>query len=796
MKISAQTSLRTNSQFALQNNRFKSNDYMTKTDYQDGFAKTVIKTKDFHFEQGEKYTRLISFCGAGNPAQLLRPALQMRVSGVSHFQHNMVPELMRSRKSYPITQLAASEWKDGDPLQFVIGQSTKGTTIIKLFSDTFGDFGRVPDEISQHILPLLDKDPNNFKFELSNVVAGNSPGAATIGLRVNLKYTGDKAKKVDQANNVFNQILTSSKAAEKVFQYQPPKSPKEILRLILDDEMKTKGTSASFEMEQIIDNIAETIANPEYKNQLYIGHTKTDIDATGTPLGMKYVTEMAYPDKSVDCATGDDLLGIGDKLPGIDEAFKRPYSEERIKYLEKRIAEEQTKPNNEEAVKGLEKALAMAKDKSLLLDPEKKYDVVVLFDIATPHRLSKQLKEYIKNAKKVIFIDHHPSRMAEWEHAYSQTGVNMPKLVKEKLALIADKVPAAAELAVIIASKLKSARNPFFNPELAIKVKGANPQLDAAVASFTSGMYTDTGNFSRTANFMPKDLVDANGNAVPIQQRPNFYPEGLAKWMFGLTHGRISKKWLRDNLVYNISDIPTQGYKKTARKLMIDIASQNAFWNKKSGLGIVTASYDEMQGILKLDEIHNPRTSIQNVQKEIMYSEVLGELKDPWLNMPKEDQGRYAQDTILAFVREEEKEGTINSEWTISPENILRFSFRSQDGTIYSELLASLFNGGGHGAAAGGYLNGKGITLNSKFSAVIDGQKETDTKKIYETLMKNYKIRKSPMSSSEQERLCREIKLVNDEENGATSTQIIEDMVKQIRENYEDDVLKDRNMRN
>lgn len=796
MKIYAQTSLKTNNQFALQNNNFKSDLYIPKTENQDRFAKTVIKTKDFHFEQGEKYTRLISFCGGGNPAQLLRPAIQMKVSGVSHFQHNMRPELIKSKTIYPINELAASEWRDGDPLQYVISQTPRGT-IIKLFSDTFGDFGRVPDEISTHLLPLLDNEPNNFKFELSNVIAGNTPGAATIGLRVNLKYAGDKAKKVGQAQTAFNQILTSSQAAEKVFQYQPPKSPKEIFREMLGQETKARGASAAFEMEQVTDNIAEIISNPEYKNQLYIGHIKTDIDATGSPLGMKHATEMAYPDKSVDCATGDDLLGIGDKLSGIDEAFKRPYSEERVNYLEKRIAEEQAKPNNEEAVKGLEKALTLAKDKSQLLDPEKKYDVVVLFDIATPQKLSTEFKKYIQQAKKVIFIDHHPSRLAEWEQAYSQTGVNMPKILKEKLALIADRVPAAAELAVIIASKLKSPRNPFFNPELALKTKEANPKLDAAVASFSAGMYTDTGNFSRTANFIPKDIIDANGHAVPVEQRPNFYPEGLAKWMFNLTHWRISKKWLRDNITYTLSDIPIRGQKTTARKLMLDYARQNSFWNKKQGLGIVTASYDEMQDVLKLDQIHNPKASIQNIQKEFMYSEVVGELKDPWLNLPKDQHGQHARDTIIAFVREEERKGELNSEWKISRENTLRFSFRSQDGTIYSELLASLFNGGGHGAAAGGHLKGKGITLNSKFSAVINGEKETDTKKIYAALMKNYKIRKNPnLSSSEQERLCSEIELINDEENGSTSTQIIEDMVKQIRENYEDDVLKDRNMRN
>lgn len=818
MKISAQTSLRTNSQFALQNNRFKSNDYMTKTDYQDGFAKTITKTPQFQIEQWKNCTRVISFCGGKNPTQLLKPALQMKVTGVTHFQHNMKSELLSKGESYAINKLAESEWKDGDEIQFTIEQTQKNK-VINLISEAFGNIGRVPDEISRHVLPLLEGDPNSFRFELSNVIAGNTPGASTIGLRVNLLYTGNKPKKADQAQTIFSKILNSSSAAEKVLQYQPVKSPKEIAAELLRLEKEANGPTAAFEMEQIIDNIAETIANHEHKSFLTIGHIKTDTDAAASPLGTKNVIEMSFPDKSVDCATGDDLLGLNDKLPGIAEAFKRPYSEARVKYLEQKIAEEQQTSNNEDVIKGLEKSLAMAKDKSLQLDPDKKYDVVILFDIATPSRLSSEFKKYIQNAKKVIFIDHHPSRRAEWEQAYAQTGVNMARIVKDKLAWIADKMPAAAEQAVIIASKLKSPRNPFFNPEIALKTDAPNPKLDAAVASFAAGMWTDTGSFSRTANLVPKDIIGANGKATPIEQRPNLYPEGVAKWLFGLTHGRISKKWLRDNLVYSLSDIPTPGHSKTARGLMLDYANRNSYRNKGLGLGIMTSSYDEMQNILRLDQIHNPNASIQNVEKEFLYSEVMGKLREPWRHTPVKEQGKYDEDAIIAFIREEEQAGKLNSEWKISPENTLRFSFRSKEGSIYSELLASLFNGGGHGAAAGGHLKGneialnlfnvgehdaeagghlkgKGITLNSKFSVIINGQKESDKKKIYEELMKNYKLRKNPkIPFEEQEQRCSKIEVVQDEESGRTSHELIESVTSQIREFYERDVVKDRNFK-
>ncbi len=60
-----------------------------------------------------------------------------------------------------------------------------------------GVLGRIPEDIYPHLIGLF-QDPEinkDFKFELSNVIAGMTKGAPTIGLRANLIYSGKDRKK-------------------------------------------------------------------------------------------------------------------------------------------------------------------------------------------------------------------------------------------------------------------------------------------------------------------------------------------------------------------------------------------------------------------------------------------------------------------------------------------------------------------------------------------------------------------------------------------------------------------------
>lgn len=752
----------------------------------DSFSRAERLSLPVHFESGKNYIKVVSFTGLKNPVSALKPALQMRVTGVTRFQDNMDPQKIKDHLLFNINRLADSKWKDGDPINFVIEEGNKA--MIQLFSPKHGRLGRVPDEIAPSIVKLLEKNPKDFKFELSNIVAGSTKGAPTIGLRVNLRYHG---KNPEKAQAAFTEVLNNPNAAEKVFLYQPVKSPNDILKEILDYETHINGPKAAEQMEKSISNISKEIDSPENKKILYIGHCKPDGDTLGCILGLNNATKMVHPQKMVDCAVDDEVTGLfRHKLPGIDDNVKHPYSERKIALLKEELSSLLKNSGDKAEINKVRTALANARNPRLTLDPKEKYDLVVLLDVPSPARFSDGFKDYIKNAKKVIYIDHHPLKQEEWQKAVEKTGLDMNEIIKNNLAWIAERVPAATQQATIIASKLLPERNPL-NPDNIVKTinsKKRNPQLNATVASFVTGMWTDTGGFGRTANLLPEDIVDKLGKHVPIQDRPNFWPEGLSKWLFKLTNGDIDKKWMREELTYDINDEKISTKLLSARDKMVECAKKNQYENKNIGLGSLTASFDEQQEILKFAQIKEPETSLLDVQNAFKYSEIMNDFRNSSKagapigeRSKKVVIGPYDKDKIAVFVCESEKVGTINTEGKKSLNNALRFSFRSKEGTIHAELLALLFNGGGHGNAAGGGLVGKDITLNSTFNAIIGGKKAVNPEKIYAALIKNYEIMNNKdLSTLEKETAKLKIELVQDEK-GKKPVELIEEVVKRIR---------------
>jgi hypothetical protein len=95
--------------------------------------------------------------------------------------------------------------------------------------------------------------------------------------------------------------------------------------------------------------------------------------------------------------------------------------------------------------------------------------------------------------------------------------------------------------------------------------------------------------------------------------------------------------------------------------------------------------------------------------------------------------------------------------------------------------LASLFNGGGHGGAAGGAISGDDVTLNTKFIVKANGKEISSNKELYKLLKDNYEVmHDNKISAAEKQAKRVKFELVQNE-SGRNSAKIIEDLVKQCR---------------
>lgn len=735
---------------------------------------------------------VISINFAGTLKDPRYPGIQMRVRGVSQHQKGSLGASPNA-KDKSVIKLAESNWRDGQKLNYKIVTSSDNEKVIFLEDSKFGEIGRVPDEITPYISKMIEKHPNDFRFELSNVVAGTSKGAATIGLRANLLYTGKDEKMKQKVDRTFDRLLNSDDKEIKdvIIPYQPKASPKEVLQRIFDIEAQKNGTQASKSIEDTIDTIADEINNPNNKNILLIGHCLPDGDTLGCVLGMHAAIKGAYPDRRVDCTVDDKIPGLfRDKMPGI-ENVKRPFNQEKINELEeniKRLKSEKNTKQNYEQRRIFEKELAALKKSRNLFDPDAakgeaptKYDLVILMDIPTPSRFSAAYKDYIENAGKVIYIDHHPYRPSEWNEAKDKTGVDMKKIERDNLSLVCEAVPSATQLVTVVADRAGILNGVLKN------------NLDYAkqfVASIITGTSTDTGSFIRSANLTPEDIKK------PVKERPNFLPEGMSKWLISRLGNKVDKKWLREHIVYDISDSnASAAIGSSPRETMIKYSLSGLSVSQDAGVGFVEVDYDKMYEVWQEAMKTDKKVTLLDVQNSFKYSEVMSALREnPIFNEKNKNdcqnglkkfieayRSPYEDDKIAVLMIQDKKEGCIDEKSNISDKNGIRLSFRSQPGTIYAELLANLFGGGGHGGAAGGRIDLDGVTLNSPLVVKIDGKTEKDPQKIYQTLKENYDINHdSSISHSEKESLRKKISLEIDK-NGEKARHIIIDLVREIR---------------
>ena len=736
------------------------------------------------------------------------PTIQMRVRGTSNHQLGGLGASVNAVDD-SVLKLADSNWQDGDTLNWSISTNDKGSQIL-LSHPVYGQIGRVPDEVAGEIMPMLMDNKNSFKFELSNVIAGTSKGAATIGLRTNLKCTSKDPKLKERAKTTFDKLLNSKEhsISRHVMLYQPSVSPEQILKRMLQVEESEKNLGAAREINEAVKNIADEIKSPQNNRILILGHCKPDGDTLGSMIALKTAIKSSYPQKNIDCAVDDKIPGLfRKKLPGINEV-KRPYNPEKIKSLKSSIS--RLEANGSQTAKDqaemLRKDLADLENPKNLFDasplfgkPKKKYDLVITVDVPTPQRFSGAFKDYIEDSKRQVYIDHHPLRIDEWNGQKDVTGLDVKKIKNDGLALICDSVPAAAQLIGVVTNKADMVNGMFSSrPEDAKKY----------AAAIITGISTDTGSFTRTANLLPQH------SKMPVQQRPNYYPEGMSKWFVDKFDKRagVDKKWLRENITYDIPDheisrVSLNAGEESPRDLMLQYALDGREMYPELGLGIINVDYDQMYDVFSQSLKQDKDITLLDIQNGFKYSEVMNSLK----SNPKDSAqlvrsagslsaiaeqtytSKYDEDRIAVLVIQDRKKDFMTENSDIASQNGLRLSFRSSDTSDHAELLASLFGGGGHGGASGARVDLPNVSVDTPLVVKIDGKVEKDAEKIYKTIRKNYDImHDSSIDVNRRAGMCQRVKvdLARNNDEGLTVSQLIQDVTQQIRINETDKAMR------
>lgn len=740
------------------------------------------------------------------PLETRTDAIQMKVRGVAAHQKGTEGAGPRARDNN-VVKLADSQWKDGQKLDFRFTMDKRGNERLELGVPELGGvkkggIGRVPDELVPDLKNLMKGHEKEFRFELSNVISGKSKGAPTIGLRVNLLYTGHNEKMREKTKEVFTGFMDSkdTSVSKQVMLYQEPTSPEQVLGKIFDIESQVNGPKAVEEIKGAITAISKEINDPKNQKILIVGHCKPDGDTLGSVIGMKTAIQGAFPDREIDCAVDDKIPGLfRDKMPGIEDV-KRPYNPERIALVEQSIAKmeagEQSAATKAQ-VQILKNELADLQDSSRLFDDgplkgedRKKYDLVILLDIPTPKRFSGGFKDYIENSDKQIYIDHHPHKINEWIDAKDVTGVDMEKIHKNNLAFVSDMVPAATQLVTIVADKAGILGN---------TMKNSFEEARKFVSSVITGTSTDTGSFTRTANLLPEHME------MSVKDRPNFAPEGMSKWLIDEVNAnqteKVDKKWLRDNIVFDVPDkAPIKEGGKgelSPRDKMLQMAVNGKHVYPELGVGVVSVSYDDMCEIWEDSLKHDPEFTLLDVQNGFKYSEVMGALKaDPSKvnaqGNPKDSElqrkakemysSPYDADKIAIMAIQDRKAGFVTENSEVAEMNGIRLSFRSADCSDHAELLSSIFDGGGHGGASGGRIDLPGVTIDSKLAVTIDGKVEYNIGKVMSMARHNLDVLHDVNLTPEQKReQMHEVKVTIDENQGKTFHELIADMVKDIR---------------
>lgn len=648
---------------------------------------------------------VVSFTGA---AEFPIYGVKSKVRGVKRHQKGL-------------RKLEASNWKDGDPLKL----TRTNYNNLWVNHPEFGTFGKLPPKVAGKLIPLMDKG-YKFKCELAEVVGG-FVGAPTLSLRVNIicddegentisgasidktwddlhkenalkayndAKIGDKLQiinnndvleihhpsigllgevpvkynvtineqvnsgaceatlsKKDKNKNgniylkfdykstrtfdvtetkemikdvtaVARDIVTDVKSKDFAFLYQPLEKPEEIVKTLVEDLPTINAIAKEIEKAKII---------------LVVGHTSPDGDSIGCVLGLG--NALKHIDKDVDCCIDDNVPGLfRNNIPGLGlfkdhavlKCLLKPFS---ILFNKKLYNDDQL--------------LKKAKD----LNPEKKYDLVIVMDTPTPKRVGK-INHFIKNKDtQLVVIDHHKLRQHEWDADKENTGIDLNEVRDKKLLWVNDQVAAATELVATLIQKVLPAK---------VLDSMSEKEKQKIAIPIVAGMMTDSGGFMRGAEYKL---------------------ESFAKYL--MDWAGFDKKWLRDNLTYNIP--------KEARALMYDPEAIKIVEEKKFSYGSLQVPYNHLLKIYEEAKKHDKDVIKKDIVNEFKYSGIFGKLRD--------------NNKIAVLL-------TQGGSKEIDGEDVVSISVRSEDKSNFAMQIAENFGGGGHGAAAGAGLSG--IRLDEK----------------------------------------------------------------------------------
>lgn len=498
-----------------------------------------------------------------------------------------------------IRLLTETDWKEGD-LLIAYQKNTPDKPKLEMFHPQLGKIGKIPDPVSEKLIPLINKG-HKLTFELSDIKGGTADDIP-LEVEVNVKYALKDENIITFIPKIvmktFKSIIKIADLGLQVFPYHPEIPPEKLL-----------DTLAS---EPEVDNIVKEIKNA--KSILLLGHKSPDGDTTGSLLGFHAALESIG--KNVDCCIDDDFDGLlRNKLPGID------------KYIKK------------------------AGD----LDPNRKYDLVIIIDTPVPERMGATAT-FIKSAKQVAFIDHHPMIREKWLGSVLDTGVSIGKIKKSGLMWVKDDMPAASEMIAAIIFKLVS-------PEIAEKMSVEQKQEIAI--PLVAGMMTDTKLFT--------ERTETDVESVA---------KGLMNW------ADFGRKWLRDNLRYHL---PTP-----ARNKMLEYAKEGTIIDNHIGYASIQIPYEKFMDVFKTAKLYDSSVTLLDVENEFKFS-------DLFLKTLRKNPNTHKNDRVVVLmIQKAIKE--------VEGKDEIIMSFRSGSNTNFAQKVANIFGGGGHGTAAAAVISGHKLT--------------------------------------------------------------------------------------
>ncbi len=756
----------------------------------DKFEYRNKQESDYNYRLVEKGNtlRLIAFKGV-NYATVTTPKLPSIRTGLDN------SELYKNdvEKTKSITR--------GEALKFRLvegNNNTQDEVDIEVLSPTGKKLGDLPKYLTSKLGKKIQEEPDAYTFLLYGTVS--QKGSKPANVLTTIEYHGKNKAEIQELMNsvLYKNIVTPEEVLGRILDYK---------KVLYGEEV---GSEKIKEAQLAIDTIVKTIEDPANQKILLIGHNKPDGDTIGSCAGMKAALQLLGK-QQVDIAIDDLAAGFLRNFVSTKEIKKSPEFEEKLKKgLNKRyqdIIDHKTDISTLSEIFSAQQTQEYYQKNISFLKKDDKYDLAIFLDVPSPGKVSPEILKYARNAKKVIYVDHHPIQKREWLKESDNNGLNLGNLTRDHLIWTEPKVPANTMLVSILVNKLL----PNIGSEFKIKEyngtldKDKKELLNTLASSLVVGTITDTGGYKRNINRSNEDL------SVPQEKRITFAPQGLSDWLLNLTNGAETKRSIKNRMKYDLPnkvkfyfpqdyvdfyssepakeelmdiEIPdpevvtkTNDPEDNIRKRIAEDVEKNTKVYPEIGLGISKIPYDSLKKFLYECNLYHPDINLRDVVGAYKFNRVTIALKYQSKDPKYKVDPKYEENKILATIRQDEVKGDITSSMGIADENSIGFSFRSHDGTNYALILATLFGGGGHNAAAGATLTMPEINMNSKLSVIVNGKKENSFKNIYNAAYKayqeNYLYPDKPNSTK--------IEIIKDD-NGYTAEEIVKKVVKEIRE--------------